>query len=156
MSNRGRQCVASFLIFDLEVPWWWGAEHFEKYLIDHDVTANWGNWVHAAGIANSSARINRFNMIKQATDYDKNGDHAKHWIIELRGVRLPNNSIHQLATNDFPLSMRKSYGISAVYSPPIVNLKAPHVNVNGGSYTSKKNNSKSNKKQKGRIHQGRF
>ena len=29
MSNRGRQNVASFLIFDLRVDWRWGSEYFE-------------------------------------------------------------------------------------------------------------------------------
>jgi hypothetical protein len=33
---------------NLNVDWRYGAAHFEELLIDHDVTANWGNW-NAAG-----------------------------------------------------------------------------------------------------------
>jgi len=51
MSNRGRQNVASFLTQNLNVDWRLGAAHFEETLIDHDVTANWGNWMFAAGLS---------------------------------------------------------------------------------------------------------
>ena len=43
MSNRGRQNVASYLVLDLGIDWRYGAEWFESLLIDHDVTANYGN-----------------------------------------------------------------------------------------------------------------
>ena len=33
---------------NLNIDWRYGAAHFEELLIDHDVTANWGNW-NAAG-----------------------------------------------------------------------------------------------------------
>merc|ERR1712146_39383 len=45
MSNRGRQNVASYLIFDLGVDWRYGAAHFEELLLDYDPCSNWGNWV---------------------------------------------------------------------------------------------------------------
>lgn len=51
MSNRGRQNVASFLTQNLNVDWRLGAAYFEETLIDHDVTANWGNWMFAAGLS---------------------------------------------------------------------------------------------------------
>jgi deoxyribodipyrimidine photo-lyase len=38
MSNRGRQIVASFLVNDMGVDWRMGAQHFETFLIDYDVT----------------------------------------------------------------------------------------------------------------------
>lgn len=41
MSNRGRQNVASFYTKDMgHQDWRLGAEMFEEYLIDHDVTSN--------------------------------------------------------------------------------------------------------------------
>ena len=33
MSNRGRQNVASFLVFDLQLDWRVGADHFESTLL---------------------------------------------------------------------------------------------------------------------------
>lgn len=42
MSNRGRQNVASYLIYDLKIPWTDGAWMFESFLIDYDVASNWG------------------------------------------------------------------------------------------------------------------
>lgn len=42
MSNRGRQIVASFFVRDLGQDWRIGAEHFERYLLDHDVCSNYG------------------------------------------------------------------------------------------------------------------
>ena len=67
MSNRGRQNVASFLTKDLNFDWRIGAEFFESQcarhyrilagradidftsLVDHDYTANYGNWQYIAG-----------------------------------------------------------------------------------------------------------
>ncbi|CAE7476192.1 unnamed protein product [Symbiodinium sp. KB8] len=82
MSNRGRQNVASFLIFDLGVDWRYGAAHFEEYLLDYDPCSNWGNWVAAAGL--TGQRINKFNTKKQLSDYDPQREYVNHW---LRGER---------------------------------------------------------------------
>ena len=41
MSNRGRQNVASYLVFELQLDWRLGAEHFEHQLLDYDVASNW-------------------------------------------------------------------------------------------------------------------
>lgn len=82
MSNRGRQNAASFLAKTLEVDWRWGAQYFEKYLLDYDVENNWGNWNYVAGVGTDPwDRI--FNVIKQSYDYDANGDYIRIWIPEL-------------------------------------------------------------------------
>ena len=78
MSNRGRQNVASYFIFNMNCDWRIGADHFESLLIDHDVYSNYGNWNAAAGLF--GGRINRFNMTKQSSDYDPNGDYIRYWI----------------------------------------------------------------------------
>jgi deoxyribodipyrimidine photo-lyase len=91
MSNRGRQNVASFLIFDLGVDWRRGADWFESFLVDYDVTANWCNWVFAAGL--TGGRINRFNVLRQAKNYDTQGAYVRHWLPELREV--PTCFIHE-------------------------------------------------------------
>ncbi|SOE20398.1 deoxyribodipyrimidine photo-lyase (single-stranded DNA-specific) [Spirosomataceae bacterium TFI 002] len=83
MSNRGRQIVASFLTKDLKIEWWWGAMYFESKLLDYDVCSNWGNWNYVAGIGNDP-RVNRyFNILKQAANYDPDGEYVRNWIPEL-------------------------------------------------------------------------
>jgi deoxyribodipyrimidine photo-lyase len=77
MSNRGRQNVASYLIFNLGVDWRLGAAHFEELLLDYDPCSNWGNWVAAAGL--TGGRINRFNTRKQLNDYDPGRKYVNHW-----------------------------------------------------------------------------
>lgn len=91
MSNRGRQNVASFLIFDLSVDWRRGADWFESHLVDYDVTANWCNWVFAAGL--TGGRINRFNVLRQAKNYDPEGAYVRCWVPELDGV--PARLVHE-------------------------------------------------------------
>merc|ERR1719468_815618 len=87
MSNRGRQNVASFLALDLHVDWRRGADWFESRLVDYDVTANWCNWVFAAGLA--GGRLNRFNILRQGKSYDPDGAYVRHWVPELRVVPSP-------------------------------------------------------------------
>jgi len=78
MSNRGRQNVASYLIFDLGVDWRYGAAHFEEHLLDYDPCSNWGNWLAAAGL--TGQRINKFNTKKQLNDYDPRREYVRHWL----------------------------------------------------------------------------
>lgn len=68
MSNRGRQLVASYLIYDLALDWRLGAAFFEQQLLDHDVASNWGNWAYIAGAGTAPGRY--FNQLKQALQYD--------------------------------------------------------------------------------------
>jgi deoxyribodipyrimidine photo-lyase len=68
MSNRGRVNTASFLSYDYQVDWRWGAAWFESLLIDHDVCSNWFNW-------NTQAlHIYYTNPVHQSLKYDKNAD----------------------------------------------------------------------------------
>ena len=84
MSNRGRQNVASYLINDLDINWVWGASHFEKYLIDYDVTSNWCNWMYMAGVGNNT-RNWVFNPERQSDMYDKNGLFRSNWLSIKKG-----------------------------------------------------------------------
>ncbi len=86
MSNRGRQNAASFLAKTLEVDWRWGAQYFEKYLLDYDLESNWGNWNYVAGVG-TDPRDRCFNVIKQSYDYDPSGDYIRMWIPELSGFQ---------------------------------------------------------------------
>ena len=77
LSNRGRQCAASYLIHDLHLPWWWGAQWFEYLLLDFDVSSNWGNWAYIAGVGADPRPIRKFNMTAQADRYDPEGKYRK-------------------------------------------------------------------------------
>lgn len=91
-SNRARQNVASYLSKHLGIDWRIGAEWYEMNLIDYDLSSNWGNWQYVAGVGNDprgDARV--FNPVKQAFDYDTNGEYVRTWVPELKYVGRPNS-----------------------------------------------------------------
>lgn len=79
MSNRGRQNVASYLVRELEQPWYAGALWFESQLTDHDVCSNYGNWTYVAGVGNDPRKNRWFNVALQAQRYDGDGSYRGHW-----------------------------------------------------------------------------
>lgn len=85
-SNRARQNVASFLSKHLGIDWRLGAEWYEANLVDYDVSSNWGNWQYVAGVGNDPRGDRVFNPVKQAVDYDTNGEYVRAWVPELRQV----------------------------------------------------------------------
>jgi deoxyribodipyrimidine photo-lyase len=93
MSNRGRQNVASFLTKNLGIDWRRGAEWFEAWLVDYDVTSNWGNWNYTAGVGNDARGFRYFHILKQARDYDPEGLYVKHWLTEL--AEVPAAKVHE-------------------------------------------------------------
>lgn len=98
-SNRARQNVASFLAKHLNIDWRYGAEWYEFMLIDYDVNSNWSNWQYVAGVGNDprgEARI--FNPVKQAFDYDKNGEYVRCWLPEIRKVEKLENLFQPCTT----------------------------------------------------------
>jgi len=95
MHNRVRMIVASFLVKDLHVPWWWGARHFMRHLIDADLASNQHNWQWVAGCGTDAAPYFRiFNPITQGEKFDPNGDYVRKYVPELRGV--PGKTVHKL------------------------------------------------------------
>ena len=104
MSNRGRQNVASFLCLDMGLDWRLGADYFEHMLVDYDVASNWGNWVAAAGL--TGGRVNKFNIVKQSKDYDKDGDYIRTWLPELANV--PAEKIHEMKLS---IKDRQAFGV---------------------------------------------
>ncbi|KAL6710821.1 hypothetical protein ACN47E_007878 [Coniothyrium glycines] len=87
-SNRARQNAASFLSSHLNIDWRIGAEWYECFLVDYDVASNWGNWQYVAGVGNDPRQGRVFNPVKQALDYDPQGEYIKAWVPELRGIKL--------------------------------------------------------------------
>jgi len=79
MSNRGRQLVASCLIYDLGIDWRYGAAYFESQLLDYDVASNWGNWQYIAGVGADPRGGRHFNLDKQARTYDPEQRFIQTW-----------------------------------------------------------------------------
>ncbi|SHH00909.1 cryptochrome/photolyase family protein [Streptoalloteichus hindustanus] len=87
MHNRVRMVVASFLVKDLHLPWWRGARHFLRHLVDADLASNQMNWQWVAGSGTDAAPYFRvFNPTTQAERFDPNGDYVRRWVPELRAV----------------------------------------------------------------------
>ncbi|KAK4302507.1 hypothetical protein Pmani_025414 [Petrolisthes manimaculis] len=150
MSNRGRQNVASFLIKDLKQDWRLGAEWFESQLLDHDVCSNYGNWNYAAGIGNDPREDRKFNMVKQAMDYDSQGDFVRTWVPELKGIS--GGAIHTPWSLSFSTLDQAGVSLGEDYPNPIV--VAPewsrHTHKAGPANNSRGNGGKWNSGQKPR------
>ncbi len=87
MHNRVRMVVASFLVKDLHLPWWWGARHFLRHLVDGDLASNQHGWQWAAGSGTDAAPYFRiFNPITQGTRFDPDGSYVREYVAELRGL----------------------------------------------------------------------
>ena len=80
LSNRMRQIVASYLIYDLSCDWRKGALWFESQLIDYDVYSNQGNWLYIAGLGTDPRGGRKFNTKKQNLEYDPNNTYKKMWL----------------------------------------------------------------------------
>jgi deoxyribodipyrimidine photo-lyase len=79
LSNRMRQVVASYLIYDLQGDWRAGAAWFESQLIDYDVYSNQGNWLYIAGRGTDPRGGRRFNPQMQAQQHDADGKYQQFW-----------------------------------------------------------------------------
>lgn len=83
MSNRGRQIMASYFIYELKCDWRYGAAWFEEQLIDYDPCSNWGNWANIAGVGNDPRGGRIFNIDKQAEQFDKDYTFRNKWLNNL-------------------------------------------------------------------------
>lgn len=79
LSNRLRQVVASFLIYELNLDWRAGAAWFESQLVDYDVYSNQGNWLYIAGRGSDPRGGRRFNIQKQTDTHDPQGHYRLSW-----------------------------------------------------------------------------
>ncbi|KAJ3331189.1 hypothetical protein HDU93_009893, partial [Gonapodya sp. JEL0774] len=141
MSNRSRQNVASFFLHSVPVQakgastsrpnWVVAAELFESLLIDHDPHSNYGNWQYLAGVGTDPRGWRKFNMIKQASEYDPMSRYVCEWIPELRKLRdqwegeVPNGRTDGLAERlQKPWTVDGGHAITAVgYPHPIATEK---------------------------------
>jgi deoxyribodipyrimidine photo-lyase len=83
LSNRMRQIVASYWIYDMRGDWRAGAAWFESQLIDYDVYSNQGNWLYIAGKGTDPRGGRPFNVAKQAKDHDPEGIYQRIWLNEI-------------------------------------------------------------------------
>ncbi len=80
ISNRMRQIVASYWIYDMEGDWLAGAAWFESQLIDYDVYSNQGNWLYIAGKGTDPRGGRPFNIAKQSKEHDPDGTYQTKWL----------------------------------------------------------------------------
>ena len=80
LSNRMRQIVAGYWIYDMQGDWRAGAAWFESQLIDYDVYSNQGNWLYIAGKGTDPRGGRPFNVKKQARDHDPEGAYQRMWL----------------------------------------------------------------------------
>ncbi|KAL2042721.1 hypothetical protein N7G274_004480 [Stereocaulon virgatum] len=129
-SNRLRQNVASFLAKHLGIDWRIGAEWYESLLCDYDLSSNWGNWQYTAGVGNDPREARMFNPVKQAHDYDPQGEYVKNWVEELRPLDDP-----QLLFQPWKMSeeKRKELGLvgKEIVEQPLKRIEF-HVGRNAG------------------------
>ena len=118
MHNRVRMIVASFLVKDLHLPWWWGARHFMRLLVDGDLASNQHGWQWTAGSGTDASPYFRvFNPVTQGEKFDPSGDYVRRFVPELRGV--PGKAVHQ--------PWRLPDGIPAGYPEPMVDHKTERI-----------------------------
>jgi deoxyribodipyrimidine photo-lyase len=79
-SNRARQNMASYLIYDLHQPWIAGAQWFEYLLTDYDPASNYGNWAYIAGSGCTPGSQRKFNTLKQKEIYDPEDLFTSFWL----------------------------------------------------------------------------
>ncbi len=95
MHNRLRMIVASFLVKDLHLPWWWGARYFMCTLVDGDLASNQHGWQWTAGSGTDASPYFRvFNPTTQGEKFDPQGDYVRRWVPELRGIE--GKAVHAL------------------------------------------------------------
>jgi deoxyribodipyrimidine photo-lyase len=88
ISNRGRQIAASCLVNELNIDWRYGAAWFQQQLIDHDVASNWGNWQYIAGVGADPRGGRHFNLVRQAEQFDPDGEYVSRWAPETASSAL--------------------------------------------------------------------
>jgi deoxyribodipyrimidine photo-lyase len=94
MHNRVRMVVASFLIKDLHIGWWHGADWFMQHLRDGDIAQNQLNWQWVAGCGTVAAPYFRiFNPTAQSERFDTDGSYIRRYIPEL--AEVPVEHVHE-------------------------------------------------------------
>lgn len=110
------------------------------------------NWCAAAGM--TGGRLNRFNIVKQSKDYDRQGDYVRRWLPELKDV--PTEFVHEPWKMTQFQQLEYNVRLGVDYPNPIVPPSKPRSSNGGNNSMGKKqgkqrrsnNNSKQNRHQK--------
>ncbi|WP_232717292.1 cryptochrome/photolyase family protein [Gordonia metallireducens] len=101
MHNRVRMVTASFLVKDLHLPWWWGAEWFLDQLVDGDMASNNHGWQWAAGTGTDAAPYFRvFNPEAQAKKFDPKGEYVRRWVGDVDADDYPEPIVEHKAERE--------------------------------------------------------
>lgn len=136
MSNRGRQVVASFFVRDCGLDWRLGAQHFEKHLLDHDVSSNYANWQYISGVGMDPREDRYFNVVKQAKVYDPSGAFMRLWLPELKDITTA--ALQAPHTELMGEERRRTSMTEAIYPRPMVDLLHPTCDERSVQRTLKK------------------
>ena len=79
LGNRMRQIVASYCMYERNIPWQVGEAYFAMTLIDYDPASNVGNWSYIAGSGADPRGGRRFSVEKQREMYDADGAYTRTW-----------------------------------------------------------------------------
>ena len=79
LSNRMRQIVASYLVYELGGDYRAGAAWFEHSLVDYDPYSNQGNWLYIAGRGSDPRGGRRFDIAWQTAQHDADGAYRRRW-----------------------------------------------------------------------------
>ncbi len=79
LSNRMRQVVASYWIYNLNGHWEVGEAWFRSQLLDYDIYSNERNWQYIAGNGKDHQGGRQFNIAKQTQDHDPDGIYRTMW-----------------------------------------------------------------------------
>ncbi|WP_028589917.1 cryptochrome/photolyase family protein [Paenibacillus massiliensis] len=81
MPNRIRILCATFLVKNLQCPFYLGERYFRRKLLDYDNTQNRGNWLFCASLGVNAApyfRVN--NPVTQSATLDPEGSYIRRWL----------------------------------------------------------------------------
>lgn len=74
--------------------------------------SNYGNWQYVAGVGTDPRDHRKFNMIKQAKDYDPTGEYVRLWIPELRVLPCGDHGLF--------MPWEAADGLPQGYPPPMI------------------------------------
>jgi deoxyribodipyrimidine photo-lyase len=79
LSQKGRQLVSSYLVYDLGIHWRMGAAYFQHILIDYDICSNWVNWNIVGGVGSDPKEDRFVNINNQTKRFDSKGTFTRRW-----------------------------------------------------------------------------
>jgi deoxyribodipyrimidine photo-lyase len=117
LNFRTRAMVATFFVYILKQPWWIGADHMRRHLIDGDTAINYAQWQMQAGLV--GVHPNRiYNPTKQAREKDPEGRYIRRYVPELKDVPKE----HLAEPWKMPEEVQRESGVrvGAEYPEPVV------------------------------------